>query len=69
MNLCGCEFELVGAAATYGLDRVPTKGVVPTPVRGKTSPITHRGKLLARIGDVAKEGAAELAFAPDEREC
>jgi hypothetical protein len=35
----------------------------------KTVAITMLGELVARIGGVAWKGAAELASAPDEREC
>jgi len=34
-----------------------------------TVAITMVGELVARIGGVARKGAAELASAPDEREC
>jgi hypothetical protein len=35
----------------------------------KTAAITVIGELMARFGGVAGKGAAELASAPDEREC
>jgi len=35
----------------------------------KTAAITMIGELMARFGGVAWRGAAELASAPDEREC
>ena len=38
-------------------------------VCGKTAAIEMRGELVAPIGGVARKGAAELASAPDEREC
>jgi hypothetical protein len=37
--------------------------------RNKTMAIALRSELVARIGDVANKGAAELTVAPDEREC
>ena len=36
---------------------------------GKTVVIAMVSELVARVGGVAKKGAAELASAPDEREC
>ena len=36
---------------------------------GNTTAIAVTGDLVARIGGVAWKGAAELASAPDEREC
>ena len=45
------------------------KVAVPGARRTKTLAIARSSELVARIGDVAGKGAAELTVAPDEREC
>ena len=68
MKLCGCEFELVEPAATYGWDRFPTKGAGPSALRSNTSAIALSSESVARIGDVGRKGAAELPVATDRRD-
>ena len=48
---------------------VPRRVDALSSATGKTVVIPMVSELVARVGGVARKGAAELASAPDEREC